>query len=54
MKFQNPSFNFFEQTDGRTSRNQYASHFFKVGGIKRRHHFPHNKYIRYFLDAECI
>ena len=45
MKFQNPSLNFvFEQTDGRrvthtrtharTSRNQYATHFFKVGGIK--------------------
>ena len=43
MKFQNPSFNiFFEwtdahthaRTDGRTSRKQYAPHFFKVGGIK--------------------
>ena len=41
MKFQNPNFNFFERTDertdaqthGRTSRNQYAPHFFKVGGI---------------------
>ena len=39
MKFQNPSFKFFlngrtdKQTDGRTSRKQYASHFFKVGGI---------------------
>ena len=41
MKFQNPSFNFFfertdEQTDGRTSRKQYAPHFFKVGGIITR------------------
>ena len=41
MKFQNPSLNFFlngrkdERTNGRTSRNQYAPHFFKVGGIKR-------------------
>ena len=41
MKFQNPSFKFFlngqtnKQTDGRTSRKQYAPHFFKVGGIKR-------------------
>ena len=40
MKFQNPSFNFFlngrtnTQTDKRTSRKQYAPHFFKVGGIK--------------------
>ena len=43
MKFQNPSLNFFfERTDGRTdghtdartSRNQYAPHFFTVGGIK--------------------
>ena len=41
MKFQNPSLNFF-WTDGRTdarthtrtSRNQYAPHFFKVGCIK--------------------
>ena len=37
MKFQNPSLNFFFLTDGRTnertSRNQYAPHFFKVGGI---------------------
>ena len=39
MKFQNPSLNFFfertdERTDTRTSRKQYAPHFFKVGGIK--------------------
>ena len=40
MKFQNPSLNYFlnGQKDGRTnertSRNQYAPHFFKVGGIK--------------------
>ena len=39
MKFQNPSFKFFfertdGQTNGRTSRKQYAPHFFKVGGIK--------------------
>ena len=36
MKFQNPSLNsvLTGQTDERTSRNQYAPHFFKVGGIK--------------------
>ena len=36
MKFQNPSLNFFLNgwKDARTSRNQYAPHFFKVGGIK--------------------
>ena len=40
MKFQNPSLNSVlnrqkdERTDERTSRNQYAPHFFKVGGIK--------------------
>ena len=39
MKFQNPSLNFFlngrkdERTHVRTSRNQYAPHFFKVGCI---------------------
>ena len=39
MKFQNPSFKIFERTgghrrtNGRTSRKQYAPHFFKVGGI---------------------
>ena len=39
MKFQNPSLNFFlngwkdERTNERKSRNQYAPHFFKVGGI---------------------
>ena len=39
MKFQNPSFKIFlngrthRRTDGRTSRKQYAPHFFKVGGI---------------------
>ena len=40
MKFQNPSFNFFEWTGtrahARTSRNQNAPHFFKVWGIKIR------------------
>ena len=41
MKFQNPSLNFFfERTEGRTnertSRNQYAPHFFKVGGIMNK------------------
>ena len=42
MKFQNPSLNSVltgrtdGRTDERTSRNQYAPHFFKVGGIKRR------------------
>ena len=45
MKFQNPSLNSVltgrtdERTNGRTdehtSRNQYAPHFFKVGGIKK-------------------
>ena len=43
MKFQNPSLNSVlngrtegrtdERTDEHTSRNQYAPHFFKVGGI---------------------
>ena len=39
MKFQNPSLNSVlngrkdERTNERTSRNQYAPHFFKVGGI---------------------
>ena len=35
MKFQNPSLNsvLTGRTDERTSRNQYAPHFFKVGGI---------------------
>ena len=39
MKFQNPSLNSVlngrkdERTDERTSRKQYAPHFFKVGGI---------------------
>ena len=37
MKFQNPSFNiFFERTDKRTSRKQYAPHLFKVGGITKQ------------------
>ena len=52
MKFQNPSFKFFldgrtnghkrtngqtnKQTNKRTRRKQYAPHFFKVGGIKRK------------------
>ena len=38
MKFQNPSFKFFlnGRTDGQTSQKQYAPHFFKVGGIKRK------------------
>ena len=41
MKFQNSSFKIFLNgwTDGQkdrgTSRNQYAPHFFKVGGIIR-------------------
>ena len=36
MKFQNPSLNSVlnRRKDERTSRNQYAPHFFKVGGIK--------------------
>ena len=35
MKFKNPSFKYFwnGQTDARTSRNQYAPNFFKVGDI---------------------
>ena len=39
MKFQNPSLNSVlkgrkdERMNERTSRNQYAPHFFKVGGI---------------------
>ena len=36
MKFQNPSLNFFlnGRKDERTNkRNQFAPHFFKVGGI---------------------
>ena len=38
MKFQNPSLNSVlnGRKDERTSRKQYAPHFFKVGGIKRR------------------
>ena len=42
MKFQNPSLKFsfngptHRCTDGRTSRNQYAPHFFKVGGINKK------------------
>ena len=42
MKFQNPSLNSVltgrtdGRTDERTSRNQYAPHFFKVGGIKMK------------------
>ena len=42
MKFQNPSLNLFlngrkdGRTNERTSRNQYAPHFFKVRGIKRK------------------
>ena len=45
MKFQNPSLNSVltgrtdGRTDERTSQNQYAPHFFKVGGIKRILHF---------------
>ena len=43
MKFKNPSLNFFERTDerthARTSRKQYASHFFKVGGIMMLSHY---------------
>ena len=36
MKFQNPSLNFFlsGRKNKRTSRKQYAPHFFKVGAIK--------------------
>ena len=53
MKFQNPSLIFFEWTDTRThgrthrrtSRNEYAPHFFKVGGIINEHcHVPDTLY----------
>ena len=41
MKFQNPSLNSVlnGQKDERTSRKQYAPHFFKVGGIKNKKTF---------------
>ena len=50
MKFQNPSFKFFfEQTDGqnkrtngRTSRKQYAPHFFKVVLLWHSLSLPYN------------
>ena len=52
MKFQNPSLNSVltgrtdGRTDERTSRNQYAPHFFKVGGIKKcLHAIPYCMYI---------
>ena len=40
MKFQNPSLNSVlnGRKDERTSRKQYAPHFFKVGGIKMLKH----------------
>ena len=50
MKFQNPSLNSVlngrkdERTDERTSRKQYAPHFFKVGGITNKHALTHLKY----------
>ena len=52
MKFQNPSLIFFlnGRTDARTSRNQYAPHFFKVGGIKTtfiQHHDDFKKKCSY-------
>ena len=46
MKFQNPSLNSVltgrtdGRTDERTSRNQYAPHFFKVGGIIKCLYLP--------------
>ena len=46
MKFQNPSLNSVltgrtdGRTDERTSRNQYAPHFFKVGGITKTFEYP--------------
>ena len=53
MKFQNPSFNFFfERTDKRTSRKQYAPHFFKVGGIKSE--FSFGSFISFFLLIKMI
>ena len=60
MKFQIPSLKFFfeqtdkwmdARTDGQSSRNQYAPHFFKVGGIKRetkKRIFEFGNHIRIF------
>ena len=51
MKFQNPSFNFFfERTDARISRKQYAPHFFKVGGIKIRRCVYHVLYLSQIIE----
>ena len=59
MKFQNPSLNSVltgrtdGRTDERTSRNQYAPHFFKVGGIKSVHktmsHCSHCSPAKFFV-----
>ena len=54
MKFQNPSLNsvLMGRKDERTSRNQYAPHFFKVGGIKSGNTiFSHLKHMGIFSDA---
>ena len=58
MKFQNPSFNFFflngrtnTQTHKRTSRKQYAPHFFKVGGIMKAQEWLQAKR-SFFPDAQ--
>ena len=56
MKLQNPSLIFFEQTDGRTdartSRNQYAPNFFKVGGIKKPF-VQHHDDLKKLLVSQC-
>ena len=57
MKFQYPSLNFFlnGRKDGRmnkrTSRNQYAPHFFKVGGIKTGFLM---KWLKYCNGQSCL
>ena len=59
MKFQNPSFKFFfertdGQTNGRTSRKQYAPYFFKVGGITDRLQEEQNLYPSEYQQFVCI
>ena len=55
MKFQNPSLNSVLNglKDERTSRKQYAPHFFKVGGINRSSKsYPCNNYTTKTLTSE--
>ena len=49
MKFQNPSLNsvLTGRTDERTSRNQYAPHFFKVGGIIKTSYLRLRVYLQF-------